>query len=208
MIAVQTQIRTYEVRNPGQEAVTITNIRIRGDDAAKFQVTSSNCTGTLLPNASCSFMVRLDTVIADAGRKIKGRLSVEYSGGNEVPLDSDKIEIPMGPPGRLAWSTLPAWVPMLAGQSQSRSYTVENVGTTSVTVTSIFFGGGSDSRFTVSADFCSSVPLLPGNSCSFSVWATSLPVDAGTTLSAEVIVTYSGGEGSPLDSATINIAIS
>ncbi|MGZ4725982.1 MAG: choice-of-anchor D domain-containing protein, partial [Ilumatobacteraceae bacterium] len=73
--------KKFVVTNPGQTAVTITNVALGGDGQDQFAVPTNGCTGALAPAASCT--IEVSATVTREGL-LTATLTVQASGGQSA----------------------------------------------------------------------------------------------------------------------------
>jgi hypothetical protein len=156
--------RTLTVENTGTGPLQVGRVSLAGANVADFTVTSNGCSAPLDPGASCEIGVGF-TPTAEGARTAT------------VQVDSDAP----GPPAQATLSGTgltrilsfsPAAVSYggeEVGSSASRSITVTNVGSGSVSIAGMAVAGPGGGSFDLASQSCTGAPLRAGASCNASV---------------------------------------
>lgn len=166
--------RTFTVRNLGGAQLTNLSVRIEGASAADFVLTTPP-SAPLNTGASTSFTVRFTPAGFGAYSAVLRLLSndadespfdISLSGVGVPPMPEIVVEEPAGV-GLVDGAATTAFGSVAVGSSSSRTYTVRNIGNTSLTGLAVTLTG------THAADFfllsAPAVTVAPGNSTSFVV---------------------------------------
>jgi len=159
-------------------ALSISSVSVGGANSGDFGV-SSTCQGSLASGASCSLSVTF--LPTAAGQRNATVTITDNSGGISgstqiVSLTGTGIGVALptlSPSGSLAFGSQ-----VLGTVSSAQTVTLSNLGTSTLTVSSILIGGSNGSSFE-SSNNCGNT-LAPGATCAISV--TFAPVGAGSAI--------------------------
>ena len=167
--------------NTGGTPLTITNIAIAGPSAAAFRIVSSDCPGTLAPQASCRTLVTYAPLTTGVN---SASLVFSDSAGDSAQTVSlsGSAQTPSGTALSLSDTTLIFGPQTVGMSSQPRTITLINTGGTAITVSGISLGGNNPGAFQVLGS-CSRL-LQPGQGCQLGVaFAPSVSGPQSATLS-------------------------
>ena len=195
------------VRNSGSLTTGALSVALGGTDGADFSTVSDACTGaTLAGGASCIIAVRFAPLTP--GQKMASLTLSGSPGGTATAVVNGIALLPT----RL--SVTPAaqsFAPTVAGSAGPIvSFTVSNTGGVASGLLSASLGGGDAGQWTVLADTCAGVALLPAASCNIDVGFT--PTSAGAKTATLTVdgthgnTTSAALSGTGLIPATLSIA--
>ncbi len=200
---------TYTIQNPGTATLNISNITISGAQASDFTVTSAIPT-TIAPGASATFTVLFNPsatgvrnamviITSDDSDEASFDFAIRGTGTNaEANVTGNGVTIVDGDTTPAAADhTAFGTTDILAG-TITRTFTIQNAGTTTLTVGTPALSGTGAAQFSISTMPATSVAA--GSSTTFSV--TFNPSATGTQ---SAVITFTNNDG---DENPYNFAIS
>jgi Abnormal spindle-like microcephaly-assoc'd, ASPM-SPD-2-Hydin len=182
VVGTSSTAQSITLTNSGSAALSITNVSFNGADPGDFSQTNT-CGTSLAPGANCSISITF-TPKLEGTRSAALALADDAAGNPQLIALSGTGTVVQLNPASLLFVVPP-------GQSASRSTTLTNVGSTTLSINGITLRGPGVFQLT---NTCGS-SVAAGKSCSISV--TFKPPARGP-YSADVYV-YDNGGGSPQD---------
>jgi hypothetical protein len=172
--------KTITISNLSTAALSTSPLQVIGADPQDFVLSANSCGSSLAGNSSCSVTV---TYTPTTGGSRSGSLSIvdgDPTSPQSVSFTGSADAISVSP-------TTINYGNVTSGRTQSKTVTVTNAGTATVTMSPLQISGASAADFTMSANTCGS-SLAASSSCSVSV--TFAPPSPGS-YSATLTVTDS-----------------
>jgi hypothetical protein len=182
VVGTSSRAQSVTLTNSGSAALSITNVSFNGADPGDFSQTNT-CGTSLAPGANCSISITF-TPKLEGTRSAALALADDAAGNPQLIALSGTGTVVQLNPASLFFLVPP-------GQSASRSITLTNVGSTTLSINGITLRGPGVFQLT---NTCGS-GVAAGKSCSITV--TFKPLARGP-YSADVYV-YDNGGGSPQD---------
>ena len=184
-ITTLTITRTFTIQNLGTTALVISNPTISGAHAADFSISANPGTLSIAAGSSTTFDVTFDpsaigirsatiNIVNNDGNENPYDFAIQGTGLNpEINVTGNTISIVDGDitPTTADWTDF-------SNVTLSRVYTIENLGTTNLTLGTITFSGVNASEFTITSTPVS--PVLPGTSTTFTV--SFIPLEVGVRI--------------------------
>jgi hypothetical protein len=197
--------QTVTVTNNGTGPLTITVIAVNGKNPSNFAISNSGTTcavGTSLPAApgpgnTCTIAVTFTAPVApgsfNANLLVSANLGNNATGNGNTTLTGSSLGLSVTPTPPLDFGTVPVGTTINYSTliNSFIGVTLTNNFASSITVTNIAPQTAGD--FTVVNNGCT-FALSPGNSCNFDITFTPTVTSAESN---NILVTYTGGPGSP-----------
>jgi hypothetical protein len=160
VIGVTSGAKTVTLTNVGTTALTITSISITGTNAADFSQTHT-CTSSLAAAASCTISVKFKPTASGARTAVLSIADNAAGSPQTVPLTGTGTTAKLSPTS-LSFGTI-----TVGTSSAAKTITLTNVGTTSLSISSIAITGTNAGDFSQTHTCGSS--LAPAASCTINV---------------------------------------
>jgi trimeric autotransporter adhesin len=185
-IGTTSAVKTVTVRNTGTATLTITTIAISGTNSGDFSKTATTCGASLAAGARCTISV--DFKPAASGARSAALSITDNASGSpqQVPLSG------IGTTAKLAPTSLNFGTVATGVTSAAKTVTLTNLGTTTLTITTIAISGTNSGDFSKTATTCGA-SLAAGARCTISV---DFKPSASGARSAAVSIT-DNASGSP-----------
>jgi hypothetical protein len=170
--------KTATLTNAGSGTITITSISVTGTESSEFPISANTCDSTLAAGASCKISVEFKPT--SEGTQSATLTVVDGGGTQTVALSGYGSAIKFNP------SSLTFSATAVGSSSAPQSTTMTNLGSSSITITSIVIGGANPSDYS-ETNTCGST-LAAGANCAITV--TFTPNTTGS-LPANVTITDS-----------------
>ena len=155
------------ISNESNAAIPLNSLVLGGTNAADFQLTKNNCTGSVASFSSCYFYVAFAPVSSASG-SLTATVTVKYAGsGSPQIVTLTGTAVAPGPAVALTPSTFNFPSTNVGGRSAYQLFSVTNTG--SANLTSIAAATTNHAEFPVVYDGCSGATLTPQQQCVFAV---------------------------------------
>ena len=167
--------RTLVLKNPGPNAVTVSDVSVIGADAASFATVGNTCTGAVAADGSCSVTVRFRPT--SLGAKTASLRFTDTAPGSpqSVALSGTGISAASLSQSSIAFASRPDHT-----DSPWQAVTLTNVGTAPLAVSGLAMAGTDAGSFPSQAGTCAGATLSTGQSCSAQVRFRPLGTGAKT----------------------------
>lgn len=160
----QTKSQTFIIENLGTTTLTISNPTITGTNASEFEITTFPATLIIAPGSSTSFVVTFDPVatstrnatiniINNDGNENPYNFNIRGTGTNaEIDIKGNTVSIANGDntPSLTDWTDFGSI--NFGSGTISRVFTIDNLGTTSLTIANPTISGANPSDFSITAN--------------------------------------------------------
>ena len=157
--------QTFQIKNTGNAALTITNIALAGADAAEYTMANNTCPSQLATNATCT----VDVAFAPktAGQHNNATLNVasdDPSGTFVIPLTGTGLAYTVS----VAPQSMDFGNERAGTTTSPQTFVVTNSGSDTLTISSVQLTGADAAQFTTPSNPCTQ-PLAPNATCSIDV---------------------------------------
>ncbi len=178
--------QTFQIKNTGNAALTISSIGLAGADAAQYTTSNDTCPSQLATNAVCTIDVAFAPTTAGAhDNATLDVASDDPSGTFHITLRGTGLAttVSVTPPSTDFGNQ------RVGTTGHTQTFGIKNTGTNTLTIASIQLGGSDAAQFTASNNTCTA-PLAANATCSIDV--AFAPTTFGSHNGATLDITSDG----------------
>jgi hypothetical protein len=178
--------QTFQIKNTGNAALTISRIGLAGADAAQYTTSNDTCPTQLATSAVCTIDVAFAPTTAGAHDNATLDIaSDDPSGTFHITLSGTGLAttVSVTPPSNNFGNQ------RVGTTGPTQTFTIKNTGTNTLTIASVHLGGSDAAQFTASNNTCTA-PLAANATCGIDV--AFAPTTYGSHNAATLDITSDG----------------